>query len=51
MENQTPWQDYGNQPEQQPPFPTGKKELIYAALTLLCSMALCNFIVFAGIPV
>ena len=55
MNNKVPWQAYPG--EQLPPpvaapvfpfFPTGKKELIFGALSVICGLFLCNTVLFGG---
>lgn len=33
---------------QEPPFPTGKRELIFGIFAVICSLLLCNFTLFGG---
>ena len=33
---------------QEPPFPTGKRELIFGIFAVICGLLLCNFTVFGG---
>ena len=33
----------------EPPFPTGKRELIFGMFAVLCSLLLCNFTLFGGL--
>ena len=40
---------YNWQPEPDPPFPTGRKELLFAMGALLCGMLLCNVTLFGGL--
>ena len=51
VQNTPPAQPYYYVPApvpREPPFPTGKKELIFGVFAVICGMLLCNFTLFGG---
>lgn len=48
MNNPNPWQEPVSPVWKRLAFPTGKKELLFALLTLMCSLMLCNFVLYGG---
>ncbi len=51
MEDKSPWSGYDRLPpeaRQKISYPTGKREVVFCVVTLLFSLALCNFTLFGG---